>query len=53
MPAITNSLHTPNKRQPAPVGPPLLEATTYYRGTRVFPQDWRTPKVGYFNDRTH
>ena len=27
-------LHTPNKYQPAPVGPPLLEANINYRVTR-------------------
>ena len=26
-----DSLHTPNKYQPAPVGPPLLEANINYR----------------------
>jgi hypothetical protein len=28
-------LHTPNKYQPAPVGPPLLEANINYRGTEI------------------
>src|SRR6516165_125670 len=33
MPATAASLHTPNKYQPALIGPPLLEANIDYRVT--------------------
>jgi len=36
-------LHTPNKYQPAPVGPPLLEANINYRVAATI---WQTARAG-------